>query len=371
MATVLATILALGLLVGCGSSAPAPAATSKPAAEAPKAAATAPTQAPVAAAPTAAPAPAKPYFEGKNINVIVPNSAGGGIDTVARYTAAYVKKHAGAKDIIVENKVGAAGIKGMNELWVAKPDGLTIGFASLVTLTLQQLSGQEGVQFDPVKFNYLGRAYREPRVVMASAKSDIKSMQDVLKLGRPVVMPIQGLDDESLSMTVIAKQLGIQIKHITGFAGQAEVFLAVMRGEGDLCTTGFRTADPMIKQGDMRPIMVIGAQKISEYPDVPLATDVVTSAEGKALLNTVSELIELQMSYIAPPKMDDKVVAELRSAVSKALQDPEAVANAAAKAGKREIVFMSGEQEQKVLEKVAADAQKIVPILKEGVAAVR
>lgn len=375
VSVLLAILGVLVLVAACGGgAAPAPtAAPAKPAAAEPtKAAAPAVTSAPAAAAPTSAPAaaPAKSTVDGKNVELIIPNSAGGGIDTVARYTAPYLKKYSNAKDVVVNNVVGAASIKGMNQLAVAKGDGSTIGFASVVTMTLQQLSGQEGVQFDAGKFNYLGKAYSESRIVIAPAKGNIKTIQDVIAK-KNLVMPIQGLDDDFLSFSVVAKQLGLQIKAITGFAGQADVFLSAMRGEGDLCSTGYKTAAPMIAQGDMRPILIVGPKRIADYPDVPTATEVVTGADAKSTLEVISNLLDMQMSYIAPPSMDAKLVAEFRDYTTKALSDKEAVDNAKAKIGGREIMFIKGVDEQKAIADTIAAGQKIVPILKDAVASVK
>ncbi len=370
----LTAVLALGLLAGCGGgSAPAP--TAKPAAEAPKAAEPAKAADTAAQAPTAVPVAqtgaAKGYFDGKTINVIVPNSPGGGIDTMARYTAPYLKKYSGAKDVIVNNVVGAAGIKGVNQLATSKPDGLTIAFSSVVTMTLQQLSGQEGVQFDATKFNYLGRVFTEPRVLMAPTKGKIQSMDDVLKLGRPVVMPIQGLDDDFLSTTVIAKLTGFQIKAITGYSAQAEVFLAALRGEGELATTGVQTAAPMVKQGDYKVILVNGGARAKDYPDVPTAIEIQKNDDAKNTMKAIANLIDLHMSYYAPSGVDPKVLAELRDITTKALTDKEAVDNVKAKTGGRDIMYMSGEDEQKAVQQVTAEAQKIAPILKAGVESVK
>jgi len=47
-------------------------------------------------------------------------------------------------------------ILGSNLVWLAKPDGLTIGFSSGTALMLAQMAGGEGVQFDATKFTYLG-----------------------------------------------------------------------------------------------------------------------------------------------------------------------------------------------------------------------
>ena len=171
--------------------------------------------------------------KGEVVTLVVPNSAGGRMAQYARMIAPYIAKHAGAEDVRIEIMRGGGGVKGTNYLWFSKPDGKTIAFTSVPTLILAQLSGSEAVQFDATKFVYLGRAATEGRVLTVGGKSPIKTIDDVRHLGRPFVFPSQGTDEDFYSMAVLADALNVKLKVVTGYEGNADTALAVIKGEGD------------------------------------------------------------------------------------------------------------------------------------------
>ncbi len=67
------------------------------------------------------------FFKGKTMTYIVATSPGGGYDTYARLIAKHMEKYLPVGKIIVKNVPGAGHIIGANQLYAAKPDGLTIG----------------------------------------------------------------------------------------------------------------------------------------------------------------------------------------------------------------------------------------------------
>jgi tripartite-type tricarboxylate transporter receptor subunit TctC len=98
-----------------------------------------------------------PFYQGKSINFIIGNQAGGLYDLWARLFANYMEKHiAGNPTIVGQNMPAAGSLVAANYLYnVAKPDGLTIG-AVIPGLYLNQLIGRKEVQFDWARFNWIG-----------------------------------------------------------------------------------------------------------------------------------------------------------------------------------------------------------------------
>ena len=83
----------------------------------------------LASLPASAPAVAagaEDFFKGKTLTYIVATSPGGGYDTYARLIANAMEKYLPVDKIIVKNVPGAGHIIGANQLYAAKPDGLTI-----------------------------------------------------------------------------------------------------------------------------------------------------------------------------------------------------------------------------------------------------
>ncbi|MBM4299235.1 MAG: hypothetical protein FJ143_15975, partial [Deltaproteobacteria bacterium] len=106
----------------------------------------------------AARAPAQtPYYQGKQIKVVVGFTTGGFYDRWARLLSRYMPKHIpGNPEMIVQNMPGAGSVIATNYVYsVAKSDGLTIGFPSNA-IYLDQLIGRAEVKYDVRKFAWIG-----------------------------------------------------------------------------------------------------------------------------------------------------------------------------------------------------------------------
>src|SRR3712207_3807171 len=171
--------------------------------------------------------------------MIVPNTPAGAMTQYARMLAPYLAKHLGAKDVRVDNQPGAGSLRGTNMLWNAKPDGLTMAFTNLPTLIMAQLAGSPGVNFDSAKFTYLGSVADDPRVLVVNPK--FKSIEEVQKLDRQFVYPTQGTDEDFYTMSVLFNALGVKLKAVTGYQGDPDTSLAVIKGEGDGHMTSWAT----------------------------------------------------------------------------------------------------------------------------------
>src|SRR5687768_16591319 len=127
------------------------------------------------------------YYEGKTIRIIVGLAAGGGFDTYARAIGRHLGKHVpGNPNVIVDNMTGAGGIVMMNYLYkVAKPDGLTLGHFN-GAIVLGQVLGQQGIEFDSRKFEYLGAAAKEDVVCAVTKASGITSIDSWRAAKAPV-----------------------------------------------------------------------------------------------------------------------------------------------------------------------------------------
>ena len=301
------------------------------------------------------------YFKGKVIQLILPNSASGEMGRYANMFAPYIAKYAGADEVRVNVMTGGGGVKGTNYLWFQKPDGLTIGFTSVPALVLAQLSGSEAVQFDTTKLTYLGRAATEPRGLLVGTKSGIKNVDDLKALKREFIFPTQGTDEDFYTMAILADSLGFKLKAVTGYEGQADTALALVKGDGDGLITATRTAKAMIDLGDMHPILSIWAERDPNYPDVPSALEVVEGPQKNAV-QAIVNMLSMHRGFFAPAGMDPNVTQILRDAITKAAADPELV-KAAQDAG-MVLLPSPGDVEQKKMEQITTASQVIVPVLK-------
>lgn len=309
-------------------------------------------------------AQANDFYRDKIVNINVAGGASGGHTRYARLIQPYLQKHLGAREVRITNMPGGGGLKAANYIWRVKPDGLQIFFGNASTLILAQLAGSPGATFDPTKFVFLGRATSEPRVLAVGGKSAIKSIQDVQKLKRPFVYPSQGTDEDFYTMAVLGDALGFKVKAVTGYEGNADTALAVIKGDGDGHITGWSESQGPIRSGDKHPILMVTSQKSPEYPTIPVITEI-ASAPKRATVRAMAAILETHRSYIGPPGMDSQAVAAFRAAVTAALKDPDLLAES--KKGERPVAPMEGARQQKVIEEITLASAGLAPILKAAV----
>lgn len=304
------------------------------------------------------------FYKGKTVHLIVPHGAGGGYDTYARLIAPYLEKYTGAT-IVVENVTGAGGNVGRNQLAKATPDGLTIGFTSGTAMVYSQLSESEGVQYDCEKITWLARALGEPSVLVVPTKGRYQSIEQLQKATSPVKFAVSGVgDDDFFALGIEAKALGIKLLPVTGYDGTKEASLAVVSGEVDAFQTSLSTMLPLIKSGDVKPVLIISDQPIPELPGVPIASDLVKdNAEAAKLMGVAINLTKINRVFFAPPGLPDDKVKLLEDALQKAMSDKELLDKATK--SNRPISYMPGYEVERLVKDSMAVADQIKPILKE------
>jgi tripartite-type tricarboxylate transporter receptor subunit TctC len=309
-------------------------------------------------------AQASDFYKGKVLNVIVAGSPAGGHTRFARLIAPYLQKHLGASDVRITNMKGGGGLKAANHMWRQKPDGFTVAFGNASTLIMAPIAGSAAAKFDATKFMFLGRATSEPRLLAVGGKASIKTFKDVPNLDRPFVYPSQGTDEDFYTMAVLADALGFKLKAVTGYEGNADTALAVIKGDGDGHITGMSESLASIKSGDKRPILVVTSERTPEFPDVPTAIELAPAGK-KSALQAIANILETHRSYYAPPGTDPKAVAAFRAGLAAVMKDPDLLAES--KKGNRPLSFMEGGKQQAAIEQVAKEGAGLAAIFKAAV----
>lgn len=280
------------------------------------------------------------FYQGKTITFIVPYATGGGYDAWARLIAPYLSKHTGAT-VVVNNMPGAGGLTATNKLYATEPNGLTIGIINGPGTLQNQLTGAAGVQYDLLKFTYIGRVTTDDRVLAVGPKGKYKTIEamrqatDKVKLGAPGVG-----SDIFVESAYLAEILGFKLDLIAGYDTSEEVDLAVVRGELDGAAGSYASKVAMIRSGDLIPILQYGKRKIADLPNVPSLEDLTgISEEGKKIIKTLLALREIGRPIVAPPGVPAARAAFLEQALKKALDEPEL--KELAKKQKMEVIYMS------------------------------
>jgi tripartite-type tricarboxylate transporter receptor subunit TctC len=292
------------------------------------------------------PAGAQEFFKDKTIRFIVGYSAGGSFDLYTRVIARHFSKHVpGSPTTLVENMTGASGIIAANHLYkIAKPDGLTIG-AWAAPLVLQQIMGNEAVQFDARKFGFLGVPSPYDTVCTFNDKSGIVTVDDWFKAKRPMKISSIGPGTSTSDIPRLLKAaLNLPLDVLEGYKGGADARLAVESGEVDGYCGSWQTIETVwrnaYESGKIHAVLQASLQSHPRYMKVPLAINYAKADLAKQLVTVADSAHGAQFPYTVPPGMAKDRLELLQKAFVDTLKDPEFLAEA--KKSKLDIEVIDG-----------------------------
>jgi tripartite-type tricarboxylate transporter receptor subunit TctC len=288
------------------------------------------------------------FYKGKTLTFLVGAPPGGGFDTMTRIVARHMGRHlSGNPIVVVQNMTGAGTLIAANHLYNrSKPDGLTIG-VWVGSLTLQKFLGGTGMDFDPMKFEWIGVPVQQTFLCAFTKASGITSMEKwyaaktLVKMGGQV--PGTRPDDIS---SILKAALGLPIQLVQGYKGTAEITMAAEAGElAGQCTSwqGLKSSwRRQYEAGDVAIIVQTNRKSIPELTHVPLAINYAKTEEAKRLIEVgIHDLNAITLAYSAPPGTPKDKVQMLRAALQATLRDSAFLADA--KAAQQEVDPMTGE----------------------------
>ncbi len=318
-----------------------------------------------------APASAQqPFYQGKTIRIIVGASAGGGYDTYSRTIARHMGKHVPGNPVfVVDNMPGAGFLISANYMYkIAKPDGLTIGHF-IGGLFLQQLLGKPGVEFEGVKFGFIGVPAQDNYVIGISKKTGVTSIDQWLSSKTPVklggVGPGSATDDIP---KVFMATIGLPAQLVSGFKGTADVRLAYNSGEVQgVCNAweSFRATWPNeLSSGDLTIVLNTTAKPLTELPNVPLSINYAKTDEARKLIPALVHSVgPAARPYVLPPGTPKDRIAILQKAFMDTMKDPEFLADA--KKAKLDVNPLDGAELEKNVREVFNLDKALIPKAKE------
>lgn len=267
----------------------------------------------LALAPLSAHAQAYPT---KPITIIVPFSAGGATDILARVVGQYMAKDLG-QPVIVDNRAGAGGNIGTQAVARATPDGYTILMGTVGTHAINQsLYGK--LPFDPIKdFAPLTRVALVPNLLVANPAQPFKTVKEMLAYAKAnpgkVTFGSSGSGSSiHLSGELFKHMAGVDIQHVA-YRGSAPAVNDLLGNHIAVMFDNMPSAIGHVKSGKLRPLAVTTPKRSPALPDVP------TIAEAGVPGYEATSWFGL----LAPAKTPAPIVAKLNASILKALADPD------------------------------------------------
>jgi tripartite-type tricarboxylate transporter receptor subunit TctC len=312
----------------------------------------------------------QPFYQGKTIRIIVGASAGGGYDTYSRTIARHMGKHVPGNPVfVVDNMPGAGFLIAANHVYkVAKPDGLTIGHF-IGGLFLQQLLGKPGVEFEGVKFGFIGVPTQDNYVIGVSKKTGITGMDQWMSTKTVVKLGGVGAGSATDDIPkVLMATIGLPVQLVSGFKGTADVKLAYDSGEVQgVCNAweSFRATWPnQLQSGDLTIILNTTAKALPELPNVPLSINYAKTDEARKLIQALVHSVgPAARPYVLPPGTPKDRIATLQKAFVDVMKDPEFLADA--KKAKLDINPLDGAELERNVKDVFNLDKALLPKAKE------
>ncbi|MEO5881331.1 MAG: tripartite tricarboxylate transporter substrate binding protein [Caldimonas sp.] len=253
-------------------------------------------------------------FPDRPIRLVIPYSAGGSTDNMARVMQEPLQKLLG-QPVIVENKPGASGAIAAREVIRAKPDGYTIFFVNNGNLAVTPVV-QKDANYDGIKdFTSIAFVSSAPMVAVVPASLPVNDLRGFVEYAKknPVAYASAGVGSfGQLATELLASRAGLKMTHVP-YKGQGPTTTAVIAGEVQLLvTTPSAAMNEFIAQKRLKLLAVT-----SPEPS-PLASGTPTVASiypGYAA--------ESWFAIVGPAGMPADVVARLNEAFGKALQMPD------------------------------------------------
>lgn len=220
----------------------------------------------------AAPVLAQPAYPAGPVTVVVPFGTGNGLDVLARAYSARLGQQM-ATTFIVENKEGAGGLIGTMAVARATPNGQQLLFtAEYPFLTSPYL--QQGKSYEPSdSFTPVAKVASSPHVVVVSANSDIKSIDDLAQ--RAKANPAQlnfassGVGTPShLYMERLLKDLGVTGTHIP-YKSTGTATTDVISGQSQVYMPSLSAVVSLIQNGKLRALAIGSSSRSTKLPSVP------------------------------------------------------------------------------------------------------
>lgn len=289
------------------------------------------------------------FYKGKNLTLIVPNKPGGGYDAYSRLLAPYLSKYTGA-NVVVKNLPGAGGLLSVNTVYSARPNGLTINIQNTMASVTNQLVELKGVQYDLLKYSWIGRVTTDRRVLAMRKGASVKTVQELIR-SSPIKIGATGVGGSTYVDAVITKEaLNLPIEVVHGYDSSSEVDLGMLRGEIEGTYGSYNSRLSMVKAGEQFIILQSGNKRSPLLQDVPTWFEAVTSDRSKKLLSVLNALHETGRSLSTTPGVAPERVAFLRNAFDKTMNDPKFIKEA--EKGKKDLDYLSGQEIEQLIKTI-------------------
>jgi tripartite-type tricarboxylate transporter receptor subunit TctC len=212
----------------------------------------------------------------KPVKIIVPFSAGGSVDMVARLVGKRLGETLG-QPFIIDNRAGASGNIGADFVAKSAPDGYTL-LATGPGVLVANNHLYKKLAFDPAKdFSPVIRLVNQPNILMVHPSVPASNLKEFIALAksRPgkVSVGSAGIGTgQDIAAQQFALMTGADILNVP-YKGGAPALTDLLGGQIDAMFETAPTAMPYVKQGKLKALAITSAKRSSLLPDLPTVSE--------------------------------------------------------------------------------------------------
>lgn len=255
-------------------------------------------------------------FPSRNIFIVVPNAAGGGLDFFARLVGGKLQDRLG-KPVVVENRAGANGNLAAGQVMKSEPDGHTLLLGSIGMLTVNPAVVGNLIYDTKRDFAPVSMIAKFPLILTVNAQAPVKNVQELVAYAKANPAKANATATGPIFQVVqkmFEQRTGTTFQYIA-FRANSEAMMALMRGDALMSLSDVGPATGPLQDGRVRALAVTSPKRIPEFPDVP------TMAES----GFKDMEIEFWTGLLAPAKTPGAIVRRLQDEVMAVVRLPDVV----------------------------------------------
>ena len=253
-------------------------------------------------------------YPSKPIRFVVPSSAGGGSDVLARMFALKMTEHWG-QQVVIDNRSGAGGIIGSEITAKAPPDGYTIltvapGYSYNALL-------YKKLPYDTLKdFARVTHLANAPTVMVVHSSVPAKNINELIAMAKAkpggLNCATSGVGTSGYLSVILFKRMANIDLTLVPYKGAGDSTTAVVAGQVQMLFTAPSPAIPHVRSGRLRALGVTSTKRLTSLPDVPTIAE---TLPGYAL--------EGAYGILAPPKTPRAIIDKLNAEFLRVLKLPD------------------------------------------------
>ncbi|MFG3596392.1 Bug family tripartite tricarboxylate transporter substrate binding protein [Bradyrhizobium sp. RDI18] len=254
-------------------------------------------------------------YPDRSVKIVVPFPAGGTADAIPRIIADWLSRKWG-QPVVIENRTGAAGNIGAEQVFHSAPDGYTLLSSPPPPLVINH-NLYPRLGFDPTKF--------EPIVVMAQVPNALIVNPNNVKASSvpELIEYLKGNADKTICATqgngttshltseLFQSMAKVKLRHIP-YRGSAPALQGLVAGDVDVMFDNLGVSLALVQAGKLKLLAVASSKRLPALPDVPTIAETLPGFEAVAWYGIV-----------APPKTPKDIVEKINADVNEALRQPQ------------------------------------------------